>query len=171
VAKIGFAWIRRVSINMLCLVYVCWAWVVMSETNGDAEDELIRAAREELERVVVRELCGAVCAESEADAESERERRMRVMMGVLVASVRAQRLYFVVRSTFMGLMSALITFVVVWYLGTIGVAQAVFLGVFVFVVSLVVSRLFDRQIVKVSKKIVNFLDKRRRLRAFVLKNL
>jgi Flp pilus assembly protein TadB len=143
----------------------------MSETNGEAEDELIRATREELERVVARELCETVCAESEADADSERERRMRAMMGVLGASVRMQRLYFVIRSTIMGLMSALITFVVVWYLGTIGVAQAVFLGIFVFVVSLVVSRLFDKQIVKASKKIVNFLDKRGRLKAFVLKNL
>jgi Flp pilus assembly protein TadB len=143
----------------------------MSETNGEAEDELIRATREELERVVARELCEVVCAESEADADSERKRRMRAMMGVLVASVRMQRLYFVIRSTIMGLMSALITFVVVWYLGTIGVAQAVFLGIFVFVVSLVVSRLFDKQIVKASKKIVNFLDKRGRLKAFVLKNL
>jgi ABC-type transport system involved in cytochrome bd biosynthesis fused ATPase/permease subunit len=71
----------------------------------------------------------------------------------------------------MGLMSALITFIVVWYLGMIDVAEAVFLGIFVFVVSLVVSRLFDKQIVRVSKKIVNFLNKHRRLRTFVLKNL
>jgi hypothetical protein len=41
----------------------------------------------------------------------------------------------------------------------------------VFVVSLVVSRLFDKQIVRVSKKIVDFLNKHRRLRTFVLKNL
>jgi Flp pilus assembly protein TadB len=143
----------------------------MSKINGDAEDELIRAAREELERVTAGELCNTACAESEADAHSERERRTSMMMGVLVVSVRTQRLYFVIRSTIMGLMSAFITLVVVWYLGTIGVAQAVFLGISVFAVSLVVSRLFDRQIVRVSKRIVNFLDKRRRLRAFVLKNL
>jgi ABC-type transport system involved in cytochrome bd biosynthesis fused ATPase/permease subunit len=80
-------------------------------------------------------------------------------------------LYFVIRATIMGLMSALITFIVVWYLGMIDVAEAVFLGIFVFVVSLVVSRLFDKQIVRVSKKIVNFLNKHRRLRMFVLKNL
>jgi hypothetical protein len=59
----------------------------------------------------------------------------------------------------------------VWYLGMIDVAEAVFLGIFVFVVSLVVSRLFDKQIVRVSKKIVTFLNKHRRLRTFVLKNL
>jgi ABC-type transport system involved in cytochrome bd biosynthesis fused ATPase/permease subunit len=122
----------------------------------DVENELIRAMREEFEGVVAKELCDSVSAR---------------VTGVLVASVRIQRLYFVIRSTIMGLMGALITFIVVWYLGMIGVVQAVFLGIFVFVVSLVASRLFDKQIVIVSKKIVSFLNKHRRLRTFVLKNL
>jgi ABC-type transport system involved in cytochrome bd biosynthesis fused ATPase/permease subunit len=130
--------------------------VVVSEIDVDVEDELIRAMREELEGVVAKELRDSVSAG---------------VTGVLVASVRIQRLYFVIRATIMGLMSALITFIVVWYLGMIDVAEAVFLGIFVFVVSLVVSRLFDKQIVRVSKKIVNFLNKHRRLRTFVLKNL
>jgi len=130
--------------------------VVVSEIDVDVEDELIRAMREELEGVVAKELRDSVSAG---------------VTGVLVASVRIQRLYFVIRATIMGLMSALITFIVVWYLGMIDVAEAVFLGIFVFVVSLVVSRLFDKQIVRVSKKIVNFLNKHKRLRTFVLKNL
>jgi hypothetical protein len=122
----------------------------------DVENELIRAMREEFEGVVAKELCDSVSAG---------------LTDVLVASVRIQRLYFVIRSTIMGLMGALITFIVVWYLGMIGVAQAVFLGIFVFVVSLIASRLLDKQIVIVSKKIVSFLNKHRRLRTFVLKNL
>jgi ABC-type transport system involved in cytochrome bd biosynthesis fused ATPase/permease subunit len=130
--------------------------VVVSEIDVDVEDELIRAMREELEGVVAKEL---------------RDSASAGVTGVLVASVRIQRLYFVIRATIMGLMSALITFIVVWYLGMIDVAEAVFLGIFVFIVSLVVSRLFDKQIVRVSKKIVNFLNKHRRLRTFVLKNL
>jgi ABC-type transport system involved in cytochrome bd biosynthesis fused ATPase/permease subunit len=130
--------------------------VVVSEIDVDVEDELIRAMREELEGVVAKELCDSVSAG---------------VTGVLVASVRIQRLYFVIRATIMGLISALITFIVVWYLGMIDVAEAVFLGIFVFVVSLVVSRLLDKQIVRVSKKIVTFLNKHRRLRTFVLKNL
>ena len=69
----------------------------------------------------------------------------------------------------MSLISALIYFIVVLYLGVIDAVQATFLGAFVFVVALVVSRLFDKQIVKVSKKIVHFLNKFRRVRTFVLK--
>jgi ABC-type transport system involved in cytochrome bd biosynthesis fused ATPase/permease subunit len=71
----------------------------------------------------------------------------------------------------MGLISALMYFLVVWFLGTIDAAQAVFLGIFVFVTSLVVSRLFDGQIVRASKKITSFLSKHKRLRTFVLKRL
>ena len=145
---------------------------VMVETDVDVEDELVRAMREELERAFVEEKCDVVHAEgSVADADAECEKRKRTMMGVLAASVRTQRLYFVIRSAVMSLISALITFIVVWYLGTIGVAQAVFLGVFLFVASLVVSRLFDKQIVNLSKRIISFLSRHKRARTFVLKKL
>ena len=71
----------------------------------------------------------------------------------------------------MSLISALIYFTVVLYFGTIDAFQAAFLGVFVFVVSLVVSRLFDKQIVRASKKIIKYLNKYRKIRTFVLKRL
>ena len=93
------------------------------------------------------------------------------MNAVLAESVQTQRLYFVVRSVLMSLISALIYFLVVLYLGAIDAVQAAFLGVFVFVAALVVSRLFDKQIVKASKKIISFLNKHRQLRTFVLKKL
>jgi Flp pilus assembly protein TadB len=145
---------------------------VMVETGVDFEDELILAMQEELESALAEENCNAVnAAGSVANADAERERRKKAMMGILAVSVRTQRLYFVVRAAIMSLISALITLIVVWYLGAIGVAQAVFLGIFLFVSSLVVSRLFDRQIVKVSKRIVNFLSRHRRARTLVLKKL
>jgi hypothetical protein len=71
----------------------------------------------------------------------------------------------------MGLISALITFMVVWFLGTVQVAQVILLGLFVFIVALVVSRLFDKQIVKASKKIITLLNKHEKLRMFILKKL
>jgi hypothetical protein len=60
---------------------------------------------------------------------------------------------------------------VVLYFGTIDAVQAAFIGVFVFVVALVVSRLFDKQIVKGSKKIIRFLSRYKRVRTFVLRRL
>lgn len=144
----------------------------MVEMSVDVEDELIRAMREELDSAFAEEKCDTVNAESSvANVATEGERRKRAMMAVLAVSVRTQRLYFVVRSAIMSLISALIFFFVVWYLGTIGVVQAVFLGIFVFVASLVLSRLFDKQIVKVSKRIITFLNRHKRARTFVLKKL
>ena len=144
----------------------------MVETGVAVEDELILAMHEELERALAEENCPVVKAEnSVADADAERERRKKAMMGILASSVRTQRLYFVVRSAIMSLISALITFIIVGYLGSIGVVQVVFLGIFLFVASLVVSRLFDRQIVKVSKKIISVLNRHKRARTFVLKKL
>ena len=93
------------------------------------------------------------------------------MTAVIAESVRTQRLYFVVRSVLMSLISALIYFVVVLYLGAIDAVQAAFLGVFVFVAALVVSRLFDKQIVHASKKIISYLNKHNRIKTFVLKKL
>lgn len=144
--------------------------LVMVETVADFRDELILAMREELERALNEEKCGVVTAEG-SETNVERERRKKAVMGILVASVRTQRLYFVVRSAIMSLLSAVITFIIVGYLGVIDVVQVVFLGIFLFASSLVVSRLFDRQIIKVSKKIIRVLGRHKRARAFVLKNL
>jgi ABC-type transport system involved in cytochrome bd biosynthesis fused ATPase/permease subunit len=133
----------------------------MSKTDLD-EDYLIRAMQKDLERIL---------AEESAEEGSQLARTQEAMTAVLAESVHTQRLYFVVRSVLMSLISALIYFVVVLYLGVIDAVQAAFLGVFVFIVALVASRLFDKQIVAASKKIVRFLNKYTRVRSFVLKRL
>ena len=134
----------------------------MSEKGVDDKDYLIRAMQKDLDRILT---------EESGDADSQFTRSRRAMTAVLAESVQTQRLYFVVRSVLMSLISALIYFVVVLYFGIINAVQAAFLGVFVFIVALVVSRLFDMQIVVVSKKIIHYLNKYRKIRAFVLKRL
>jgi len=133
----------------------------MSETGLD-EDYLIRAMQKNLDMIL---------AEESGDAGSQFVKTREAMMNVLVDSVQTQRLYFVVRSVLMSLISAVIYFIVVLYFGTIDAVQATFLGVFVFIVALVVSRLFDKQIVRASKKIIQYLNKYKRVRTFVLKRL
>lgn len=134
----------------------------MSETGVDDQDSLIQAMQKDLDRAL---------AEESGDSELQFMRTRETMMSVLVESVQTQRLYFVVRSVIMSLISAVIYFVVVLYFGTIDAVQAAFLGVFVFIVALIVSRLFDKQIVRASKKIIQYLNKYRRIRTFVLKRL
>lgn len=133
----------------------------MSETSVNDKDYLIRAMQKDLDRIL---------AET-TDADSQFVRTRWAVAAVIAESVQTQRMYFVVRSVLMSLISALIYFLVVLYFGTIDAVQAAFLGVFVFVVALVASRLFDKQIVKVSKKIIQYLNKYKRLRTFVLKRL
>ena len=134
----------------------------MYKTDLHDNDHLIRAMQKDLDRIL---------AEESVDAGSQSAGTRGAMTAVIAESVRTQRLYFVVRSMLMSLISALIYFLVVLYLGAIDAVQAAFLGVFVFVAALVVSRLFDKQIVAVSKKIIHFLNKYRRMRTFVLKRL
>ena len=134
----------------------------MSKEGVDNKDYLIRSMQKDLDRILTEESGGA---------ESQFARTRNAMTAVLVESVQTQRLYFVVRSVLMSLISALVYFFVVLYFGTIDAVQAAFLGVFVFIVALVVSRLFDKQIVEASKKIISFLNKYKRIRAFVLKRL
>jgi hypothetical protein len=134
----------------------------MSKADLDDNDQLIRAMQKDLDRIL---------AEEAVDNGSQSAGTPDAMTAVIAESVRTQRLYFVVRSVLMSLISALIYFLVVLYLGAIDAVQAAFLGVFVFVAALVVSRLFDKQIVHASKKIIIFLNKHKRLRTFVLKKL
>ena len=147
----------------------------MNHTDLDLDDALIQAMQEELDRILMNEVCEPIKLEkginkvSQKELDLECEKRKNSVLKILNKSVRTQRLYFVLRSLFMGLISALITFSVILYLGTIDFVQAVFLGIFVFVFSLVFTRLFDEQIVSVSMKIIIFLEKHNRLRSIVLK--
>ncbi len=147
----------------------------MNHTDLDLDDALIQAMQEELDRILMNEVCESIKLEkginkvSQKELDLECEKRKNSVLMILNKSVRTQRLYFVLRSLFMGLISALITFSVILYLGTIDFVQAVFLGIFVFVFSLVFTRLFDEQIVSVSMKIISFLEKHSRLRSIVLK--
>ena len=134
----------------------------MSKADLDDKDYLIRAMQKDLDKIL---------AEESVDAGFQLTRNQGAMTSLLVESVQTQRLYFVVRSVLMSLISALIYFIVVLYLGAINAIQAAFLGVIVFVAALVASRLFDKQIVRASKKAINFLNRHKRLRRFVLKKL
>lgn len=128
----------------------------------DDRDYLILAMQKDLDRILHEESCRD---------KSQFEETRKAVTTVLWESVQTQRLYFVVRSILMSLISALIYFVAVLYFGTINAVQAALIGIVVFIVALVVSRLFDKQIVKASKKTVNYLNKYERIRAFVLKRL
>ena len=68
----------------------------------------------------------------------------------------------------MASISSLITIGFVSYFGTIGTTLAIIIGMIVFVVSLVITRLFDVQIVEATKSIVVRLGSHRTVRDFIM---
>jgi hypothetical protein len=99
-------------------------------------------------------------------AESEIEKR--AVIKVLLFSTWVQRLYFIIRSFLMGEIGAGVTFLFIWYIGSINAIEMFEFGVFVFVLTLVITRLFDVQITKATKKIVELLANHRTVRDFIM---
>jgi hypothetical protein len=104
----------------------------------------------------------------EAPTRPERDIGKKAVIKALLLSTWLQRLYFIIRSFIMGLLSASVTFLFVLYFGSINFRLQVVLGTFTFVFSLAASRLLDVQIVKATKKVVAFLGNHKSLRNFVL---
>ena len=101
-------------------------------------------------------------------AGAEREMGKRGIIKVLLLSTWLQRLYFIIRAFIMGQIGSVITTLFILYFGTIDVIKGSIIGIFVFVFSLVITRLFDAQITKATKKIVVFMAGHRAVRDFIM---
>jgi hypothetical protein len=100
--------------------------------------------------------------------EAECDIEKRAVIKVLLFSTWLQRLYFIIRSLLMGLISAAITYLIIWYLGSINLVEGIIIGTFVFVFSLFVTRLFDTQITQATKKIVEIMASHKTVRDFIM---
>jgi hypothetical protein len=89
----------------------------------------------------------------------------------LLLSTWKQRLYFVVRAAVMGLLSAVLTFGSILVFGAIDFTLGIILSIGSFGFALVVSRLFDDQIVNLTTRIITFLGGHRSLRNLVINHL
>ena len=101
---------------------------------------------------------------------AENELEKRAMIKVLLFSTWLQRLYFIIRSFLMGLTSAAVTYLIIWYLGSINVLGSIIIGTFVFVFSLAITRLFDTRITQATKKIVELMTSHSVIRDFIMKH-
>ena len=95
----------------------------------------------------------------------------RAVIKALLLSTWLQRLYFIIRSALMSVLAMVVTFFYVSFFGQIGVVLAVFMGVVIFIVGLIVTRLFDTQTVKVTKYIVSLLANHKEIREFIMNHL
>jgi hypothetical protein len=90
---------------------------------------------------------------------------------LLLAMGNLSKLYFIVRSGIMSLISGLAFLIATLLLGKIGALQVVIIGLLCFIVSLFISRLTDRLINRGTHLIIRFLDKHERLKEDILRNL
>ena len=81
-----------------------------------------------------------------------------------------ERLFFIVKSWLMGQISAVIFLGSVLILGLINFIQSVIIGFIAYTSSLIILRFFDKQINLVVKKILNFLDRHKKIKEFILKH-
>ena len=105
---------------------------------------------------------------NEAPTNAERDLGKKALAKALLQSVWHQRLYFIVRSVIIGVLGALVTLVYLLLFHSLNLILEIPLGIFSFVFTLAVSRLFDVQIVKATRLIVDFLESHKSLMNFVL---
>ncbi len=147
--------------------------------SGETDDELMMAIQIELDQIVTQEVCDVVYgsvsndAKEKSTAELEEECRTRkgAILGVISSSVCLERLYFVIRSSIMGLITGLLTYAIISIFLITNFFDLVLLGIFAFVVSLLISRYFDGPIVKLCNLVLKYLNRYQRLRTFILSRL
>lgn len=89
----------------------------------------------------------------------------------MLLSTWLQRLYFIIRSLMMSILSALLYLSVILVIGSINLVSGIALGIISFVFSLVISRLFDTQIVSLTRYIIIFLGKHQQIRNLIINHL
>jgi VIT1/CCC1 family predicted Fe2+/Mn2+ transporter len=99
---------------------------------------------------------------------TERVIEKRAVIQALLLSTWLQRLYFIIRAAIMSVLGGVVTFFYVSFFGQIGVVLAIVMGVLIFIFGLIVTRLFDTQIVKATKYIVRGLGHHKKIREFIM---
>ena len=79
------------------------------------------------------------------------------------------KLYFIIRSWLMGQIGGIILYIAILILGSIDFVQAIIIGIFGFITSLMISKYFEKYINKITKKIMKFLYKHKRIENFIIK--
>jgi hypothetical protein len=97
-------------------------------------------------------------------AEMGREEAVRALLDYSWA----QRLYFVVRSGLMGVLGAAVTAGIVAAIGTVNALQVVLISMGSFIVTLAVTRLIDDQMSRMSRAIVSYLSRYRRIQNLIV---
>lgn len=150
----------------------------MAVRNVETEDDaLMLAVQIELDRAVTKEVCDAVYEIASLPSEEKTQRKLdhecksrrNVIVNVIADSVSLERLYFIIRSSIMGLITGVFTFSIISVLKVTDFLLLVFLGLVGFVISLLASRVLDKSIVQLCNKAIFYLKRHKRAQNFILK--
>lgn len=149
------------------------------KTDEAEVDELMIAVQIGLDRAVTEEVCDAVYEVASLPVEEKTEEKLdivcnsrkNVIVSVIADSVNLERLYFIVRSSIMGLITGLFTFSIISILKVTDFWQLAFLGVIAFLLSLLASRVLDKPVVQVCSKAILYLKRHKKAQDFILKRL
>lgn len=139
---------------------------VESASNNDISDA--KYAKKILQLSDLRHTKSLLQEIEDASAGSVCTIEKRAVIQALLLSTWLQRFYFIIRAFLMSLIGTLVIFFYILYFGKIDIYLGFLLGVVLFIVSLVVTRLFDTQIVRATKGIVRRLESHKALRDFII---
>jgi len=80
------------------------------------------------------------------------------------------KLYFIIRSWLMGQIGGIILYIAILILGSINFVQAIIIGIFGFIISLMISRYFEKYINIITKKIMRFLNRHKKIGNFIIEH-
>jgi len=80
------------------------------------------------------------------------------------------KLYFIIKSWLMGQIGGIILYIAILILGSINFVQAIIVGIFGFIISLMISRYFEKYINIITKKIMRFLNRHKKIGNFIIEH-
>lgn len=106
----------------------------------------------------------------DASRKPECNLEKREVIKGLILVTWLQRMYSTIRSLLLAVIAAIILIPLLLYFGSLNFIQNVLIAVPIFISGLIITRLLDNQIIKVTKITVKFLSKHKKLRNFVIDN-
>ncbi len=146
--------------------------MVVQKGSPEMDEELVKPKAEvtrpdDMESLLEPALADLLERIDELGLEWTEARRKEAVRALLDYSW-TQRLYFVIRSGLMGILGAIVTAGVVAVFGTVNALQVVLIGIGSFIFTLAVTRLFDDQMSRLSRGIVSYLSRYRRVQNLIV---
>jgi hypothetical protein len=143
----------------------------LRDKTHDIDAKNIKKARDDQEKPSLKlmdsQLTKTILEECEIE---DVEGRKEAVIQTFLTFTWTQRLYFIVRSALMGLIGAILMAIIVYLIGRVDAIQVAFIGIASFIFSLVITRLFDNSLTRVSSKLVSVLSNHRWIRLVIIRN-